>query len=156
MAQKTSSLSGNCIKGYTIFCKKSNSSKKALGAQLLGLVLMEVFGQGDESGAEKGEVDKGIGEYHMEDDFIDDEEFANFIESDRRENRFGGFFINKVRSQDELSFLDLLCRGSCEIESQEICLLMRGIQQTSLGNANAIFDTSVLHTESIQCCVASY
>lgn len=40
----------------------------------------------------------------MEDDFIDDEEFANFIESDRRKNRFDGFFINKVRFRDLLTF----------------------------------------------------
>ena len=32
----------------------------------------------------------------MEDDFIDDDEFANFIEGDRRKSKFQGFFINKV------------------------------------------------------------
>ena len=32
----------------------------------------------------------------MEDDFIDDDEFADFVEADRRKTKFDGFFINKV------------------------------------------------------------
>lgn len=32
----------------------------------------------------------------MDDEFIDDEEFANFAEGDRRKTKFKGFYINKV------------------------------------------------------------
>lgn len=38
----------------------------------------------------------GIGEYDMEDDFIDDDEFADFVEGDLRKPKESGFFINKV------------------------------------------------------------
>jgi len=50
--------------------------------------------QGEESGAEEG--GGAIGEYDMEDDFIDDDEFADFVEGDLRKPKESGFFINKV------------------------------------------------------------
>lgn len=50
----------------------------------------------------------------MEDDFIDDDEFANFIESDHRRSKHQGFFINKV-SRTAIKSYCLCC--------QEVCML---------------------------------
>ena len=36
------------------------------------------------------------GEYDYEDEWIDDSEFAAFVEGDRRKPKHSGFFINKV------------------------------------------------------------
>lgn len=53
----------------------------------------------------------GIGEYDMEDDFIDDDEFADFVEGDLRKPKESGFFINKVGHALRRGFLSLEERG---------------------------------------------
>jgi len=39
---------------------------------------------------------ESIGEYDMEDDFIDDEDFAKFVEGDFKMPKVSGYYINKV------------------------------------------------------------